>query len=214
MHGASLHDKAYRRAMPKLWKDTVEEHRRDVRAAVLETAWVLAREHGVRGVTMGLVAERAGISRATLYKYFRGVDEMLVAGHAEHVAQHLAHLEGLRDEARSAGASLRAMLQGYARICFHRGASAATDLHGLVHRGDDHQRSSADLTALFTKAVRGAQECGQVRTDVAAEELAAYSLHALEAAGQAPAASAADRLVGLVAEGLHLQVETAGPGHH
>lgn len=214
MHGVSVYDKAYRRAMPKLWKDTVEEHRRDVRAAILETAWVLARELGVRGVTMGLVAERAGISRATLYKYFRGVDEMLVAGHAEHVAQHLAHLEALRDEGRSAGAGLRAMLQGYARICFHRGASAATDLHGLVHRGDEHRRNSADVTALFTKAARGAQESGQVRTDVAPEELAAYSIHALEAAGQASAAGAVDRLVDLVAEALHLQVETAGPGHH
>ncbi|MGH3351996.1 MAG: TetR/AcrR family transcriptional regulator [Nocardioides sp.] len=199
--------------MPKLWKDTVEEHRRDVRAAILETAWVLAREQGVRGVTMGLVAERAGISRATLYKYFHGVDEMLVAGHAEHVAQHLAHLEGLRDEGRSAGDGLRAMLQGYARICFHRGTSAATDLQGLVHHGDEHRRNSADLTALFAKAVRGAQESGQVRTDVAPEELAAYSIHALEAADQASAASAVDRLVDLVSEGLHLQVETAGPGH-
>ncbi|MFE6649759.1 TetR/AcrR family transcriptional regulator [Nocardioides sp. NPDC057772] len=198
--------------MPKLWKDTVAEHRRDVRAAILETAWALARERGVRGVTMGLVAERAGISRATLYKYFRGVDEMLVAGHAEHVAEHLAHLENLRDEARSAGAGLYAMLQGYARICFHRGSSVATDLHGLVHRGEEHQRHSADVTTLFAKAVRGAQECGQVRTDVAAEELAAFSIHALEAAGQASAARAVDRLVDLAAEALHLQVETAGPG--
>ncbi|EGD42866.1 TetR/AcrR family transcriptional regulator [Nocardioides sp. NBC_00368] len=200
--------------MPKLWKDTVAEHRRDVRAAILETAWMLAGEHGVRGVTMGLVAERAGISRATLYKYFRGVDDMLVAGHAEHVAQHFTHLEGLRDEASSAGAGLYAMLQGYARICFHRGSSAASDLHGLVHRGDQHRRNSADLTVLFAKAVRDAQESGQVRPDVATEELAAYSIHALEAAGQASGADEVDRLVDLVAESLHLRVETAGPGHH
>lgn len=214
MHGVSVCDKAYRRIMPKLWKDTVEEHRRDVRSAILETAWALARERGVRGLTMGLVAERAGISRATLYKYFPSIDEMLVAGHAEHVAHHLAHLEALRNEAPSAGAGLHAMLQGYAQICFHRGASATTDLQGLVHRGDQHRRNSADASALFTKAVRDAQEYGQVRTDIAAEELAAYSIHALEAAGQAPVASVVDRLVDLVAETLQLRAETAGPGHH
>lgn len=198
--------------MPKLWKDTVEEHRRDVRTAILESAWALARERGVRGVTMGLVAEQAGISRATLYKYFHGIDEMLVAGHAQHVAQHLSHLEALHNEASSAGAGLHAMLRGYAQICFHRGASATADLHGLVHRGDEHARNSADVTALFTKAVRDAQDREQVRTDMAAEELAAYSLHALEAAGQARSASAIDDLFELVAESLHLQGETVGSG--
>lgn len=196
--------------MPKLWKDTVEEHRRDVRTAILETAWTLACERGVRGLTMGLVAEQAGISRATLYKYFHGIDEILVAGHANHVAQHLSHLEALRNEGSSAGAGLHAMLKGYAQICFHRGASATTELHGLVHRGDEHERSSADVTALFTKVVQDAQDRGQVRTDVAAEELAAYSLHALEAAGQTRAAGAIEHLVELVAESLHLQGKTVG----
>ncbi|MER6974526.1 TetR/AcrR family transcriptional regulator [Nocardioides sp. NPDC057767] len=196
--------------MPKLWKDTVEEHRHDVRTAILETAWALARERGVRGITMALVAEQTGISRATLYKYFHGIDEMLVAGHAEHVAQHLSHLEAVRSEAPTAGAGLRAMLQGYAGICFHRGASATADLHGLVHRGKEHERNSADVMTLFTKAVREAQDRGQARTDIAAEELAAYSLHALEAAGQARAASAIDHLVELVAESLHLHGKTVG----
>jgi AcrR family transcriptional regulator len=195
--------------MPKLWKDTVEEHRRDVRSAILETAWILARERGIRGVTMGLVAEQAGISRATLYKYFHSIDEMLIAGHTEHVAQHLSHLEALRRSAASTGAGLHAMLQGYARICAHRGASAMTDLHGLVHQGDEHQRNSADIAGLFTKAVRDAQGDGQVRTDIAAEELAAFSIHALEAASQAPTASAIERVVALVSEALHLHVSAA-----
>jgi AcrR family transcriptional regulator len=195
--------------MPKLWKDTVEEHRRDVRSAILETAWAIARERGVRGITMGLVAERAGISRATLYKYFRSVDEVLISGHTEHVAQHLRQLESVRSTADSAGAGLHAMLQGYARICFHRGTSAMTDLHGLVHQGDQHQRNSADVTALFAKAVRAAQDGGDVRTDIEAQELAVYSIHALEAAMHASTAGAADRLVDLVAEALHLRATRA-----
>lgn len=200
--------------MPKLWKDTVAEHRRDVRSAILDAAWTLAHDRGVRGVTMGLVAEQAGISRATLYKYFHNIDEMLTAAHAAHVAQHLSHLEALRGATTSAGAGLHAVLQGYAQICFHRGASAMSDLHELVHRGDEHRRNSADATVLFTRAVQDAQERAQVRTDLAAEELAAYCIHALDAAGQAATASAVNRLIDLVAESLHLQAVDAGPERH
>ena len=54
--------------MPKLWTETIEEHRREVREAILDAAWALAAEHGPLSVTMSQVAQAAGIGRATLYK--------------------------------------------------------------------------------------------------------------------------------------------------
>jgi len=33
--------------MPKLWNQTVVEHRRDVRAAILGATWELVAEHGL-----------------------------------------------------------------------------------------------------------------------------------------------------------------------
>lgn len=126
---------------PKLWKETLEEHRRDVRAAILEAAWTLAQERGVRGVAMGLVAEQTGIGRATLYRYFPSVVGILFAAHEDHVARHLASLAAARSNAASNREALLAMRSGYAMICFHRNGAAHTEVHGLVHAGPQHARN-------------------------------------------------------------------------
>lgn len=191
------------RFVPKLWKDTVAEHRRDVRVAIYEAAWSLASERGVRGVTMGAVAERAGIARATLYKYFNGVDEVLVAAHEDHVTEHLVQLEAARSSAKSAGEGVRRVLAGYAQICFHRGQTRARDLHNLLHSGEQHEQSESRLQALFAESVADAQRAGEVRSDLPAGELAAFCVSALAAAGDLSSRAALDRLVSLVWESLH-----------
>ncbi|NYG55346.1 TetR family transcriptional regulator [Nocardioides perillae] len=92
-----------------------------MRAAVLKAAMTLAHARGVRGISMGLIANAAGISRAALYKYFPGVDDILVAAHAEHVASHLAALEAARSCASTPGDALAILLGSYGQICAHRG---------------------------------------------------------------------------------------------
>src|SRR5918996_4902222 len=62
------------RLVPRLWTETIEEHRRAVRDATLDTAAALVGEHGLRSVTMSQIAEETGIGRATLYKYFPDVE--------------------------------------------------------------------------------------------------------------------------------------------
>jgi AcrR family transcriptional regulator len=78
--------------VPKLWNETIEAHRRDVRDAILDTTVALVAEHGLRSTTMSRIAERTGIGRATLYKYFPDVESILIAWHHQHVAAHLEHL--------------------------------------------------------------------------------------------------------------------------
>lgn len=195
--------------VPKLWKDTVAEHRRDVRVAIYQAAWSLASERGVRGVTMGAVAERAGIARATLYKYFSGVDEVLVAAHEDHVTVHLVQLQTARSSAKSVGEGVRRLLAGYAQICFHRGQTRARDLQDLLHSGEQHEQSESRLHALFAESVAAAQRSGQVRSDLPARELAAFCVNALAAAGDLPSQAALDRLVGLVWESLHPEKASA-----
>ena len=55
--------------VPKLWSDTIAQHRHAVREAILDTTWALVTEHGLLSVTMSQIAEEAGVGRATLYKY-------------------------------------------------------------------------------------------------------------------------------------------------
>lgn len=205
MHGVYARDKAYLRGVPKLWKDTVEEHRRDVRAAILDAAWILATQRGVRGVTMALVAEHAGISRATLYKYFRGVDAILLAGHTEHVREHLATLENALSSAATPRDGLERLIDQYAEIAFHRARHGTPDTSALVHTGDRHDQNTLAVERLFTRAAAAAQDAGEVRSDVTAKLLGAYCLHAAEAAATLPARGDVTRLASVIKECL-------GPG--
>ena len=83
--------------MPKLWNETIAEHRRTVREATLETTAALVAEHGLASVTMSQIAKETGIGRATLYKYFPDVESVLSAWHERLVASHLNQLVAVRD---------------------------------------------------------------------------------------------------------------------
>src|ERR671921_393403 len=85
--------------VPKLWKETIEAHRQGVRDAVLDTTAALVAEHGLRSVTMSQIAGETGVGRATLYKYFSGVEAILLAWHERQITGHLEHLAELRDQA-------------------------------------------------------------------------------------------------------------------
>jgi hypothetical protein len=50
--------------VPKLWTETIEEHRRAVGDAILDTTATLVAEHGLGSATMSQVATEAGIGRA------------------------------------------------------------------------------------------------------------------------------------------------------
>lgn len=65
--------------MTNEWEATLDAHRIHQRAAIQHAAVDLAAEHGVGGVAMVDIARRAGISRATLYKYFPSVESVLAS---------------------------------------------------------------------------------------------------------------------------------------
>jgi AcrR family transcriptional regulator len=102
--------------MPRLWNDTIETHRREVRDAILDITAALVAKHGLRSVTMSQIAEDTGIGRATLYKYFPGVEEILLAWHQRQIAGHLEYLSGIRDQVSDSGERLEAVLEAYALI--------------------------------------------------------------------------------------------------
>src|ERR671910_2689019 len=113
----------YTRVVPKLWNETIEAHRRAVRDAILETTAALVAEQGLRSVTMSQIAERTGIGRATLYKYFPDVEAILLAWFERQVGVHLAHLYEVADQTGDASERLEAVLRAYALIAFeHRDA--------------------------------------------------------------------------------------------
>lgn len=47
-----------------------QEHKEDRREAILAAAASLMDEHGLEGATLALIADRVGVSKAALYRYF------------------------------------------------------------------------------------------------------------------------------------------------
>jgi AcrR family transcriptional regulator len=185
--------------VPKLWNETIEAHRREVREAILETTWALVAERGLRSVTMSQIAEKTGIGRATLYKYFPDVEAILVAWHERHVTGHLEHLAELRDKAGDAGERLEAVLKAYALIQHKR---HTTELAALLHRDEQVARAQQHLTDIIRDLLTEGAQTGDVRGDIAPEELASYCLHALTAASSLPSEAAVRRLVTVTLAGL------------
>lgn len=193
----------YTRVVPKLWNETIEAHRREVRDAVLDTTAALVAEHGLLSVTMSQIAEETDIGRATLYKYFSGVEAILFAWHERQITRHLEHLTEVRDQAGNAGERLEAVLEVYALIVHeHHG----TELAALVHRGEHVARAQQQLSTLIRGLLTETAVAGDVRDDVAPDELASYCLHALAAASNLPSKAAVRRLVTVILAGLHPSV--------
>ena len=195
----------YTEGMPKLWNETIEAHRRAVQDAILENTWALVAEHGLTSVTMSQIAEKTGIGRATLYKYFPDVEEILLAWHERHITHHLEHLAELRDQAGDATERLEAVLEAYALLSHHR-EHHGTELLALLHRGEHVAWAQQQLIDMIRDLLTEAAESGSVRDDVAPEELASYCLHALTAASNPPSEAAVRRLVTVTLDGLRPRV--------
>jgi AcrR family transcriptional regulator len=185
--------------MPRLWTETIEEHRRAVRDATLDTAAALVAAHGLRSVTMSQIAEATGIGRATLYKYFPDVESILAAWHERQVRAHLEQLFALRDRDGDARERLAAILEAYALIQHEHHGS---ELAALLHHGEHVARAQQHLGQLVQELLSKAAADGFVRDDIAPDELATYCLHALTAGSSLRSKAAVRRLVAVTLAGL------------
>ncbi len=195
--------------MPKLWNDTIEAHRRDVRDAIMDTTAALIGQYSVLSVTMSQIAEQTGIGRATLYKYFPDVEAILLAWHEREIAGHLAHLAHVRDRARDAAGRLEAVLEAYALIDHEHHGSDEHHHHvqdpvlsALLHRGGHVARARDELLTMIGELIADAAAGGDVRDDVPAAELASYCINAMAAASSLSSRAAVRRLVVVTLAGL------------
>ena len=195
----TLQDVSYTGYVPRLWDVTIDAHRQAVRDATLDATATLVAEHGLRAVTMSQIAEETGIGRATLYKYFQDVETILFAWHERQLDRHLEQFAELRDDDRTAGERLEAVLQTYALIQHeHHG----TEIAALLHSGRHVARAQQHLTGLIRDLLSEGATSGELRADVAPDELASYCLHALTAATPLRSRPAVRRLVAVTRAAL------------
>jgi AcrR family transcriptional regulator len=177
---------------------TTDGHRHRVRDVIIEATGALVAEDGLLAVTMSGIAERSGIGRATLYRYFSDVEAVLVAWHERQIAAHLAELTETRDRAEP-HRRLAAVLESYARLSRR---NHDQDLAAFLHREGPHHHAQDHVHAVLRELISDGAESGFVRGDVTPDELSTFCMHALGAAGDLHSKAAIRRLVGLTLDAL------------
>ena len=73
------------------------------RENAVEAAMMIYREEGYHAITMEKIAERAELSRATLYLYFKNKDEILVSAIVTHFDYFVELLQDIYDRRKAIG---------------------------------------------------------------------------------------------------------------
>ena len=185
--------------MPKIWADTVDQHRSEVRDAILEATGELATEVGERALTMSEIAARAGIGRATLYKYFGDIESILAAWHQRMISLHLAHLRDVIANEDDPQRRLVAAATRHAETIHQHHHASAIILRPAS--SSEQATTVADgknqLIELFTELATAAQAEQPESIPLPPAEFANYLIHALAAAATAESKASLRRLVSL-----------------
>jgi AcrR family transcriptional regulator len=172
--------------VPKLWAETMDTHRRQVHDAILDATAELIAERGPMSVAMSAVAGRAGIGRATLYKYFPDVESILVAWHERDFGGHLERLRTLSEAEDLTLAQVVEFVCGQRHHhhphAEHPHASHGEVLGALAHTivgasGTPPAAIEREVLSLLAQLVTRLVERNQVRADVAPDEVAQWLLH-------------------------------------
>lgn len=198
------------------WATRVDDHRVRVRADIVTAALALVSERGMAAVTMSQLAARAGISRATLYKYFADVPHVLMAWVLEEVDRSLDRLEAELAGVEQPTAKLKVFVAELLAIwagAEHRfGAeqlSAGMPPEAAAQMEEQMDRLRGVLTEILVAGLRA----GQLRDGLDVALHADLTMHML--GGLRTGVLRQDRPVEEVAaavSGLLLHGITAGPG--
>jgi AcrR family transcriptional regulator len=153
-----------------------------VEAAALE----LLGERGMTGVTMSAVAEKADVSRQTLYNNYSGVEAILFAAVVAHQQQSFRHLAEILGAIVSPPARLEHLVRHAAGLASHghsavRGGFSAETEQLMA----EHDRA---VRRLIEEALSDGQESGEFRANLAIETDALLVQRMIEAAGELVAA--------------------------
>lgn len=169
------------------WDDTLTDHRDRRRQSIIDATMVLVAERGLSDVSMAEVAKAAGIGRATLYRYFPGVEQIVAEHVLGTVRSHHASLESAiaaqDDPVDAIRASLQILLEYFASES-HRSQSTRVNPEQFSPEvGREVHSAFARMHGLLTQLVVDAQRAGRLRADVDAE-FTAQLLYQMLSAGR------------------------------
>ncbi|WP_186319044.1 TetR/AcrR family transcriptional regulator [Streptomyces sp. SAJ15] len=194
------------------WDRTLAEHKERVRTAIGQAAVQIAAEQGLAGTTMAKIAERAGVSRATVYNHFRDVEHVLLEVVQEEVNRFYANLSERIAEAVGPQARLEAFLLAHLEYFAQpQRRSGALQLQALGISPAVRTRMTAHtdrLRALLTEVLEAGRAEGVFSAGTNPRRHAELVMHLLSGAreqllrGDAPVAEIAADLMLLTRCGL------------
>jgi AcrR family transcriptional regulator len=138
---------------------------RDTRSEILDVAMELFTSQGFDGTSLRQISERLGITKAALYYYFPGKDDMmraLVAPMADAVSALLERLEAARDLREWADALEWVIGMVFEHVAFfrllERNRHAVQQLHESFHELDDHLQMHERVEAAVHAAASSIEE--------------------------------------------------------
>jgi AcrR family transcriptional regulator len=186
-----------------------------VRRAILDAAGELMLEGGWAAATIEAIAGRAGVSKATIYKWWPSRGAVALDGFLDRVRDTIAIPEGL-----ASAEVLRFQVQSLIRL--FRDSTSGSLMRGLIAQSMSdpdiesavRERWIAPRRAVTIEVLKRGQETGELRPDtfpeVAADQLFAPVYHRLIFGHQTLDDDLADRLV----EQLMTGIGSNGPGNN
>ncbi|MCS7480238.1 TetR/AcrR family transcriptional regulator [Umezawaea endophytica] len=145
--------------MPRISADTVAEHRANRLRALLDAGRDLVAEGGPDALTLAALARRVGLSRPSLYEYFRSREELVAAIVTDELPEWAKHLEKAVATANGTPAQIEAYLRAELEIITDGSHSAVVALsaHALPESSrtqirNEHERLLAPLAGVLREA--------------------------------------------------------------
>jgi AcrR family transcriptional regulator len=144
--------------MPKILGESLEAHRREVRARVFDVLRTQLYERGFDAITLAGVAAAAGVGRTALYNHFPDKESLLVAFVEDEAARYVTRLteavEAQADPADQLATFVRLQLRVLAEYHMPPGTALASALAPAAYR-----RISAHADPI-TDRLRAILACG------------------------------------------------------
>jgi AcrR family transcriptional regulator len=145
--------------------------------ALLDYLWAVHGDDGLGEISVDAVAQAAGVSRATAYRYLGSRDELLYRAAIMLAQAHMGRCEEIL--ARTATVADR-LEEAFAYTVRETTGDALLQLLLRSPRAKAIDEALRAMTGdLFANAVHAGQEDGQVRSDVSAQELIVWQVEQL-----------------------------------
>ena len=169
--------------MTNIWNESVADHKRRTEGCIIEVALELISEKGMSEVSMSELAQRAGVTRKTLYNYFPDLAHVMLAWMKieidrdyERIKQGIA---GLEDAVEQLSFYVRSSLDSCAEREHHAGVEAAMSAEAAMSQEawDQVSEKMSKTESILRGILQGGVKKGTFRKDIDIDTHAVIIFH-------------------------------------